>query len=70
MDARSSAPDLPGTSRRERPAIDRCDGVFLAGGMIAAPGLLSKVSWASGTEAAKLTLDLVGKRNSGMALSS
>jgi phytoene dehydrogenase-like protein len=60
MDARSGALDLPGSSWRERPAVDRGDGVFLAGDMVAAPGLLSEVSWASALEASRLALELVG----------
>ncbi len=60
MDSRSGAVDMPGASWRERPAIARGDGVFLAGDMVAAPGLLSEVSWASGLEAARLALDEVG----------
>jgi hypothetical protein len=52
MDGRSGALDFPGASWRDRPAIDRGDGVFLAGDMVAAPGLLSEVAWASGVEAA------------------
>lgn len=51
MDARTGALDPPGTTWRDRPAVDRGDGVFLAGDMVAAPGLLSEVSWASGVEA-------------------
>ncbi|MHB1538929.1 MAG: hypothetical protein ACYCUM_10925 [Solirubrobacteraceae bacterium] len=54
MDARSGALDLPGRSWRDRPAIDRDDGVFLAGDMVAAPGLLSEVAWASAIEASRL----------------
>jgi phytoene dehydrogenase-like protein len=57
MDARSGALDMPGTSWRDRPAVDRGDGVFLAGDMVAAPGLLSEVSWASAIEASRLALD-------------
>jgi phytoene dehydrogenase-like protein len=57
MDARSGALDLPGSTWRDRPAIDRGDGVFLAGDMLAAPGLLAEVSWASAIEAARLALD-------------
>jgi putative NAD(P)-binding protein len=56
MRARTGPLDHPGTSWRDRPAIDRGDGVFLAGDMVAAPGLLSEVSWASGVEAASLAL--------------
>jgi len=44
---RSGALDLPGTSWRDRPAVDRGDGVFLAGDQVAAPGLLSEVSFHS-----------------------
>ncbi|HWM55739.1 MAG TPA: NAD(P)-binding protein [Solirubrobacterales bacterium] len=56
MDGRSGALDRPGQSWRDRPAIDRGDGVFLAGDMVAAPGLLSEVSWASAVEASELAL--------------
>ncbi len=57
MDARSGALDLPGTTWRDRPAVDRGDGVFLVGDMVAAPGLLAEVSWASAIEASRLALD-------------
>jgi phytoene dehydrogenase-like protein len=57
MDARSGALDMPGSTWRDRPAVDRGDGVFLAGDMVAAPGLLTEVSWASAIEAARLALD-------------
>jgi phytoene dehydrogenase-like protein len=60
MDARSGALDPPGTSWRDRPAVDRGDGVFLAGDMVAAPGLLSEVSWASAVEASRLALEAAG----------
>lgn len=56
MDARTGPLDYPGMSWRDRPAVDRGDGVFLAGDMIAAPGLLSEVSWASAVEASRLAL--------------
>jgi phytoene dehydrogenase-like protein len=56
MDARTGALDAPGSSWRDRPAIDRGDGVFLVGDMVAAPGLLSEVSWASAIEASRLAL--------------
>lgn len=56
MDGRTGPLDYPGRSWRDRPAIDRGDGVFLAGDMVAAPGLLSEVAWASGAEAAKLAV--------------
>lgn len=56
MDARSGALDLPGTSWRDRPAIERGDGVFLAGDMVAAEGMLAEVSWASALEASRLAI--------------
>jgi phytoene dehydrogenase-like protein len=52
----SGALDLPGTTWRDRPAVDRGDGVFLAGDMVAAPGLLAEVAWASAVEAASLAI--------------
>lgn len=57
MDGRSGALDMPGHTWRDRPAIDRGEGVYLAGDMVAAPGLLAEVSWASGVEAARLALE-------------
>lgn len=59
MDARSGALDLPGYSWRDRPAVDRGDGVFVAGDMMAAPGLLAEVSWASAIEASRLAVQAV-----------
>lgn len=56
MDGRTGPLDYPGQSWRDRPAIDRGDGVFLAGDMVAAPGLLSEVAWASAVQAAKLAV--------------
>jgi len=56
MTARSGPLDYPGTSWRDRPAIDRGDGIYIAGDMVAAPGLLSEVSWASAVEASRLAL--------------
>ncbi len=60
MDGRSGALDMPGMSWRERPAIDRGHGVFLAGDTVAAPGMLAEVSWASAVEAGRLALQAVG----------
>jgi phytoene dehydrogenase-like protein len=54
--ARTGAVDLPGASWRDRPAIDRGDGVYLVGDRVAAPGLLSEVSLNSGVRAAQLAL--------------
>jgi phytoene dehydrogenase-like protein len=56
MDGRSGALDIPGSSWRDRPAVDRGDGVFLAGDMVAAEGMLAEVSWASAVEASRLAL--------------
>jgi len=50
---RSGALDLPGQTWRDRPAVDRGDDVFLAGDMVAAPGLLSEVSFHSAVAAAQ-----------------
>ena len=47
IEGESGAVDLPGTSWRDRPAIDRGDGVYLVGDMVAAPGLLAEVTHAS-----------------------
>jgi len=52
----TGALDLPGTTWRDRPAIDRGDGVYLAGDMVAAPGLLAEVAAASAVEAARLAV--------------
>jgi phytoene dehydrogenase-like protein len=57
MVARTGPLDHPGSSWRDRPAIERGDGVFIAGDMVAAPGLLSEVSWASAVEASRLALE-------------
>lgn len=56
MDARSGALDMPGCSWRDRPAVDRGDGMFLAGDMVAAEGMLAEVSWTSAIEASRLAL--------------
>lgn len=56
MKERTGALDLPGKTWRDRPAVDRGDGVFLAGDSVAAPGLLSEVSIASALEASRLAL--------------
>lgn len=66
MDARSGALDPPGTTWRDRPAVDRGEGVFLAGDRVAAPGLLSEVSWASAVEASGLALGMVGRKSASL----
>ncbi|MCX4675296.1 NAD(P)-binding protein [Streptomyces sp. NBC_01433] len=59
---RTGAVDRPGTTWRDRPSIIRGDGVFLAGDQVAAPGLLSEVSFNSGIEAATLALKATERR--------
>lgn len=51
-DGRSGALDLPGRTWRDRPSIDRGGGVYLVGDMVAAPGLLSEVTFNSAQTAA------------------
>ncbi|MEV5338441.1 NAD(P)-binding protein [Streptomyces sp. NPDC052676] len=59
---RTGAVDLPGTTWRDRPAIDRGDGVYLAGDQVAAPGVLSEVSFTSALTAVSLVLGRRGSR--------
>ena len=56
MNKRTGALDPPGKTWRDRPAIDRGDGVFLAGDMVAAPGCLSEIAWASAVQAGELAV--------------
>ncbi|HEX4805513.1 MAG TPA: FAD-dependent oxidoreductase, partial [Conexibacter sp.] len=56
LDGKTGALDLPGTSWRDRPAVDRGDGVFLCGDSVAAPGLLSDPAVTSAEEAARLAV--------------
>ncbi|MED7952475.1 NAD(P)-binding protein [Kitasatospora sp. NPDC058406] len=53
---RTGAVDLPGTCWRDRPAVDRGDGVYLVGDQVAAPGVLSEVSFTSALEAVSLAV--------------
>ncbi|MGW1912829.1 NAD(P)-binding protein [Streptomyces sp. NPDC002076] len=55
-DGRTGALDLPGSSWRDRPAVDRGDGVYLVGDQVAAPGVLSEVSFNSAVTAVSLIL--------------
>ncbi|GGQ05805.1 FAD-dependent oxidoreductase [Streptomyces roseolilacinus] len=57
---RTGAVDRPGTTWRDRPAIVRGDGLFLAGDAVAAPGLLTEVAFHSGLRAAALALESLG----------
>jgi phytoene dehydrogenase-like protein len=54
---RTGALDLPGHTWRDRPAVERGDGVWLAGDSVAAPGLLSEVSINSALQAAQAAVD-------------
>ncbi|HEX7290486.1 MAG TPA: NAD(P)-binding protein [Conexibacter sp.] len=56
LDGRSGALDPVGASWRDRPAIDRGDGVYLCGDSVAAPGLLSDPAVTSALEAARLAV--------------
>lgn len=58
---RTGAVDRPGTTWRDRPAVDRGNGILLAGDQVAAPGLLSEVAFNSGIAAAVLALGLLGE---------
>lgn len=53
---RTGAVDLPGRTWRDRPGIDRGDDVYLVGDQVAAPGLLSEVSFSSAVQAVDLAL--------------
>ncbi len=55
-DGRTGAVDPPGATWRDRPAVDRGDGVYLAGDRVAAPGVLSEVSFTSALTAVSLAL--------------
>ncbi|MFJ2264665.1 FAD-dependent oxidoreductase [Streptomyces sp. NPDC087844] len=55
---RTGAVDLPGTSWRDRPRVDRGDDVYLAGDQVAAPGVLCEVSFNSALEAVSLAFGI------------
>lgn len=59
---RTGALDLPGSTWRDRPAVDQGDGVFLVGDEVAAPGLLSEVSVVSAAQAGRAAAALVPAR--------
>jgi hypothetical protein len=63
--ARSGALDLPDRTWRDRPRVERGDGVFLAGDMVAAPGLLSEVAFNSALTAARGALRLAERSRHG-----
>lgn len=57
----TGAVDLPGATWRDRPAIDRGDGLWLAGDWVAAPGHLAEVSCTSAVTAARAAVDSLGR---------
>lgn len=59
VDGGAGPADPPGTSWRDRPAIARGDGCWLAGDRVAAPGVLSEVSFTSARAAARDVLEKV-----------
>ncbi|MFD3517128.1 NAD(P)-binding protein [Streptomyces sp. NPDC058657] len=67
---RTGALDLPGLTWRDRPAIDRGDGVFLAGDMVAAPGMRGEISIFSGVRAGELAAAAAGCVPTGAGLPS
>ncbi|HEX7131391.1 MAG TPA: FAD-dependent oxidoreductase [Iamia sp.] len=52
----TGAVDLPGATWRDRPAITRGDGLWLAGDWVASPGHLAEVSCTSAVTAARLAV--------------
>ncbi|MFF3613738.1 NAD(P)-binding protein [Streptomyces sp. NPDC002580] len=58
---RTGAVDPPGTSWRDRPRVDRGGGVYLVGDQVAAPGVLSEVSFNSAMEGVALALRIRGR---------
>ncbi|WP_037333360.1 NAD(P)-binding protein [Saccharomonospora piscinae] len=59
---RSGAVDLPGQTWRDRPAVDRGGDVFLAGDMVAAPGMRGEISLNSAVTAARAAVRAAGVR--------
>jgi phytoene dehydrogenase-like protein len=58
----SGALDFPGTTWQDRPAVDRGDGVYLVGDQVAAPGLLSEVTFNSAMHAVAMVTGLRASR--------
>lgn len=65
---RTGAVDPPGTTWRDRPVVNRGDGVYLVGDQVAAPGVLSEVSFTSAIEAVSLAFGGAGVRPEAVAL--
>lgn len=62
--AATGAVDLPGTTWRDRPPVERGDGLWVAGDWVAAPGHLAEVSANSGAQAAAGAIAAIGARAS------
>lgn len=63
--ARTGAVDLPGHTWRDRPRVDRGSDVYLVGDQVAAPGLLSEVSFTSAVQAVELALSATARISHG-----
>ncbi|MEV4252411.1 FAD-dependent oxidoreductase [Spirillospora sp. NPDC049652] len=61
---RTGALDLPGQTWRDRPAIDRGEGVYLVGDMVAAPGMRGEIAINSAVTAAGLATAAVSRSRS------
>jgi phytoene dehydrogenase-like protein len=57
LEAGAGAADPPGSTWRDRPAVGRGDGIWLAGDRAAAPGILSEVACTSAIAAARGVLE-------------
>ena len=57
VEGHTGAVNYPGHTWHDRPAIVQGDGIFLAGDMVAAEGLLSEVCYSSGQQAAQRALE-------------
>ncbi|MBO2455665.1 NAD(P)-binding protein [Actinomadura barringtoniae] len=58
---RTGALDLPGQTWRDRPAIDRGNGIYLVGDMVAAPGMRGETSINSAVRAAALATTVTAR---------
>ncbi|MFE3543589.1 FAD-dependent oxidoreductase [Nocardia sp. NPDC059177] len=61
---RTGALDLPGTTWRDRPAIDRGDNIYLVGDMVAAPGMRGEISINSALTAATSAVAVTARTRS------
>lgn len=70
VDGDSGAVDPVGTSWTNRPAVERGDGVFLAGDRVARPGLFAEIAWASGVDAGRAAARCASMSGSALARQS